>query len=55
MEKGKDREILKLRIELATLKGEFIGSLKGFLFYDIDCMLKANIELIIDKLEKGNG
>ena len=41
----------KIKIELARLQGEFLGTLKGFLCWDIPNELKVRMQQQINKLE----
>jgi len=42
---------LKLTVDYARLKGEYIGSLKGLLWWDLPKELKTKIEAQIKELE----
>ena len=42
----------KLKIQLARLKGEFVGMLKGILWWDIPKELKERIEEVIKRNEE---
>jgi len=44
----------KLKIKLARMQGQFIGTLKGILWWDIPSDLKEKIEKLIIELEKEN-
>lgn len=47
-------EETKLKIEIARLQGEYTGTLKGILFWDIPSKLKERLEKLIIKLENQN-
>ena len=47
----KDNKIFKLTIELATMQGLYIGTLKGILWWDLPEELRSNLEDRIKKLE----
>lgn len=47
-----EKKFLKLEIENARLKGDFIGTLKGILFWPIPDDLKLKIQSKIKELEK---
>ena len=44
----------KLKIKLARVEGEYIGTLKGILWWDIPNELKEKLELLIVKLDNQN-
>ena len=47
----KDNKIFKLTIELATMQGLYIGTLRGILWWDLPEELRSNLEDRIKKLE----
>ncbi len=50
--KSKMDEIDKLKVELAWIKGQYIGTLKGILWWDIPSKLKENLKKQIKELEE---
>ena len=44
----------KLKIKLARVQGEYIGTLKGILWWDIPNKLKEKLEKLIVELENQN-
>lgn len=47
-------EIDKLKVELAWIKGQYIGTLKGILWWDIPSKLKENLKKQIKELEEAS-
>ncbi len=43
-----------LKIKLARVQGEYIGTLKGIIWWDIPNELKEKLELLIAELENQN-
>ncbi len=43
-----------LKIKLARVQGEYIGTLKGIIWWDIPNELKEKLKLLIAELEKQN-
>jgi len=50
--KMSEEELLK--IKLARVQGEYIGTLKGIIWWDIPNELKEKLELLIAELENQN-
>ena len=44
----------KLKVQIARLEGEYIGTLKGIIWWDIPNELKEKLELLIAELENQN-
>lgn len=49
---NKEKEILKLHIQIAKLEGQFKGVLQGILWWDLPKELKIKLETVLEELNK---